>query len=61
VADSPDPVATADQIGASLESQASILGQFFRKLVAEGFERHEAQELVRDYFEWQLDRQGEDD
>lgn len=48
----PDPALTAtmDQVGASLESQATVLGQFFRKLLSEGFERAEAETLVRDYF-----------
>lgn len=61
MAESPDPVAAADQAGASLERQAQILAQFSRKLRIEGFERHEALELVRDYFEHVLDNQGEDD
>jgi hypothetical protein len=58
--DTPDPIAVAGQVGASLENQASILGQFFRKLCSEGFERAEAESLVRDYFEHVLE-QGEGD
>lgn len=55
-----DPVAIADQVGASLENQASILGQFFRKLLSEGFERAEAETLVRDYFQDVMDQGSED-
>lgn len=57
----PDPIATADQVGASLENQASILGQFFRKLLGEGFEREEAMELIRDYFESVIDQNEDED
>lgn len=59
----PDPALTAtmDQVGASLESQAAVLGQFFRKLLSESFERDEAHDLVRDYFLHVLEGSGAED
>lgn len=44
-------LAALDQASAGGTGRAQTLGQFFRRLLSEGFERAEAMELVRDYFE----------
>jgi hypothetical protein len=52
--DPVDFVAQADQAKAGLGTFSGILGSYFRQLIAEGFERAEAFELVQDVQDYWL-------
>jgi hypothetical protein len=43
-----DPIAAFDQAQALLDAAAPVLGRYFRLLIAQGFERAEAMDLVAD-------------
>lgn len=59
--ETPDPVATFDQEAAHMKGQATALGVYFKKLVAEGFERGEAMEIVHRWLDLQEPNEDSDE
>jgi hypothetical protein len=57
-------LAQLDQAGAGMKGRARLMGEYFNELVANGFERVEAMELVHHYLEdlaYAEDTEGESD
>jgi hypothetical protein len=55
----PDPTAQADQAGAAMRGAAQIMGEYFNALLAQGFERAEAMELVHHHLERSNEEESE--